>query len=72
MAVRLLSSSAVLPYIENRLGNLRRFGIEQGAPGPELLRSWGFGKDELDDMGETLSKMVMALDPHSQLSSDSD
>ncbi|KAH7566528.1 hypothetical protein ACOSP7_023060 [Xanthoceras sorbifolium] len=72
MAVKLRSSSVVLPYIENRLGNLRRFGIERGAPGAELLRSWGFGKDELDDLGETLSKMVMALDPHSQLSSDSD
>ncbi|TXG65609.1 hypothetical protein EZV62_006884 [Acer yangbiense] len=56
MAVRLRSSSTVLPYIENRLGNLRRFGIERGAPGAELLRSWGFGKDELDDMEETLSK----------------
>ncbi|KAK0601915.1 hypothetical protein LWI29_028733 [Acer saccharum] len=72
MAVRLHSSSAVLPYIENRLGNLRIFGIERGAPGAELLRSWGFGKDDLDDMEETLSKMVMALAPHSQLSSDSD
>ncbi|KAK0605095.1 hypothetical protein LWI29_022668 [Acer saccharum] len=72
MAVRLRSSSAVLPYIENRLGNLRRFGIERGAPGAELLRNWGFGKDDVDDMGETLSKMVMTLDPHSQMSSDSD
>uniref|UniRef100_A0A5B7B082 Uncharacterized protein n=1 Tax=Davidia involucrata TaxID=16924 RepID=A0A5B7B082_DAVIN len=72
MAARLRSSSAVLPFLENRLGNLRRFGLERGALGTELLRSWGFGRDELEDTGETLSKMVTTLDPHSQVSSDSD
>ncbi|XP_057968962.1 uncharacterized protein LOC131158246 isoform X2 [Malania oleifera] len=70
MAARLRSSSAILPFLENRLGSLRRFGIERGAPGTELLGSWGFGRDELEDMGETLFKMVNALDPHSQVSSD--
>ncbi|XP_010263736.1 PREDICTED: protein misato homolog 1 isoform X2 [Nelumbo nucifera] len=71
MAARLRSSNAILPYIETRLGNLRRFGIEKGAPGSEVLRSWGFEKDELQDMGEELSRMVMALDPREE-SSDSD
>ncbi|KAF8406352.1 hypothetical protein HHK36_008439 [Tetracentron sinense] len=72
MAARLRSSSAILPFIQNRLGNLRRFGTERGAFGIELVRSWGFGKHELEDMGEGLSKMVMALDPKSHISSDSD
>ncbi|KAJ4828377.1 hypothetical protein Tsubulata_017831 [Turnera subulata] len=72
MAARLRSSNAVLPFLENRLGNLRRFALRQGAPGTELVRSWGFGKDELEDMEETLSKMVSTLDDRAQISSDSD
>ncbi|KAA8535780.1 hypothetical protein F0562_030786 [Nyssa sinensis] len=72
MAARLRSSTTVLPFLQNRLGNLRRFGLERGALGTEILRSWGFGKDELEDTGETLSNMVRTLDPHPQVSSDSD
>ncbi|KAJ4821873.1 hypothetical protein Tsubulata_026841 [Turnera subulata] len=72
MAARLRSSNAVLPFLENRLGNLRRFGLRQGAPGTEIVRSWGFGKDELEAMEETLSKMVSTLDDRAQISSDSD
>ncbi|KAK6923006.1 DML1/Misato, tubulin domain [Dillenia turbinata] len=72
VAARLRSSTAVLPFLEKRLENLRRFGIQQGAPGVELLKSWGFGKDEVEDMGETLSNMVKTLDPHPYESSDSD
>lgn len=71
MAARLRSSSAVLPFLETRLQNLRRFGIERGALGSQLLQSWGFGREELEEMEEMLSKMVAALCPH-QLSSDSD
>lgn len=72
MAARLRSTSAVMPFLKNRLENLRRFGIQRGAPGAELLRTWGFGKDDLEDMGENLSKMIMTLDPCSHASSDSD
>ncbi|XP_022775213.1 protein misato homolog 1 isoform X1 [Durio zibethinus] len=72
MAARLRSSCAILPFLENRLGNLRKFGIERGSPGTELLRTWGFGKDEVEDIGETLSKMVKTVKPHSEISSDSD
>ncbi|POO02742.1 Tubulin/FtsZ, GTPase domain containing protein [Trema orientale] len=72
MAARLRSSSAVLPYLENRLGKLRRYGVERGAPGAQLLRSWGFGQDEVEDMGEMLSKKMAALKPDSLVSSDSD
>ncbi|KDP31886.1 hypothetical protein JCGZ_12347 [Jatropha curcas] len=72
MAARLRSSSAVLPFLENRLLNLRRYGIERGAPGAELLRSWGFAKDELEDIEQNLSKMVTTLDDRYQVSSDSD
>lgn len=72
MASRFRSSVAVLPYIEKRLGHLRKFGIERGAAGSQLLRSWGFQNDEVEDMGEMLSKMVLKLNPYSQVSSDSD
>ncbi|KAK2999848.1 hypothetical protein RJ639_024539 [Escallonia herrerae] len=72
MAARLRSSSAILPFLENRLANLRKYGLERGALGSGLVRSWGFEKDELDDMGEVLSKMIVTLDPRSQASSDSD
>ncbi|XP_024030194.1 protein misato homolog 1 [Morus notabilis] len=72
LAARLRSSSAVLPFLENRLGKLHRYGIERGAPGAQLLRSWGFGQDELEDMGEMMSKMVVQLKPDSGMSSDSD
>ncbi|XP_057449490.1 uncharacterized protein LOC130740806 isoform X2 [Lotus japonicus] len=71
MAARLRSSSAVLPLLESKLRNLNRFGTARGASGAELLRSWGFGKEELEEMGEMLSKMVAALSPP-QFSSDSD
>ncbi|XP_031743901.1 protein misato homolog 1 isoform X2 [Cucumis sativus] len=71
MAARLRSSNAVLPFIERRLTNLLRHGV-QGSSATPLLRSWGFGREELEDMGESLSKMVLALNPHSLSSSDSD
>ncbi|KAL8028965.1 hypothetical protein ABFX02_14G197000 [Erythranthe guttata] len=73
MAARLRSSIAVLPFVENRLGNLRKFGIARGALGSEILTSWGFGKDDAQDLAETLSNMVLTLKPYSQgSSSDSD
>lgn len=72
MAARLRSSSAILPFLDKRLSNLRRFAIDRGGPGIGLLQNWGFGKEEVDDMGESLSKLVLALDPYSQDSSDSD
>lgn len=72
MAARLRSSKAVMPFIEKRLGNLRKYGMARGVPGAELLRSWGFGKDEIEDMGEFLSRMLMVFDPRSETSSDSD
>ncbi|KAH1157791.1 hypothetical protein GYH30_030158 [Glycine max] len=71
MAARLRSSSIVLPFLESKLRNLHQFGIQRRAAGAELLRTWGFGQEELVEMEEVLSKMVAALhSPH--LSSDSD
>ncbi|XP_027114786.1 uncharacterized protein [Coffea arabica] len=72
MAARLRSSSAILPFLESRLHNLQRFGIQRGALGAGLLRSWGFGKEELVDAGEALSNMVRTLSPYSEESSESD
>ena len=61
-----------MPLIERKLERLRKYGMQRGAPGVGLLQSWGFGKDEIEDMGEVLAKMVMQLDPYSQMSSESD
>lgn len=72
MAARLRSTTAVLPFLENRLANIRKFGIERGSIGADLLRSWGFGKEEIEEVGENLSKMVLTLDPQQAYSSDSD
>ncbi|XVF61122.1 hypothetical protein PTKIN_Ptkin08bG0103600 [Pterospermum kingtungense] len=72
MATRLRCSCSILPFLGKRLGNLGKFGIERGSPGTELLRSWGFEKDEVEDMGETLAKMVRTVNPASEPSSDSD
>lgn len=72
MAARLRSSNAILPFLERRLTNLHRHGTVQGSSVAPLLRSWGFGKEELEDMEESFSKMVLALNPHAQSSSDSD
>ncbi|XP_068655445.1 uncharacterized protein [Aristolochia californica] len=72
VAARLRSSNAILPFVEKRLVHLQRFGIDRGAPGSHLLRSWGFQNDEVEDMREVLSKMVMSLKPHSETSSGSE
>lgn len=61
-----------MPFLETRLRNFRRFGVERGALGKELLRTWGFEKDDLEDLEDVLHKMVNALVPESQLSSDSE
>ncbi|MQL78186.1 hypothetical protein Taro_010615 [Colocasia esculenta] len=72
MAARLRSSSAILPFIQTRSDNLGRYGIERGAAGTQLLRDWGFAKDEVEDMGESLSRMLTSLNPHVETLSDSD
>ncbi|CAM8912313.1 unnamed protein product [Rhodiola kirilowii] len=72
MAARLRSTSAILPFLESRLSNLKRFGLGHGALGSELVRSWGYGREELEEMGETLTKLIGTLDPHSQASSDAE
>ncbi|KAK9067102.1 hypothetical protein SSX86_014427 [Deinandra increscens subsp. villosa] len=70
MAARLRSTTAVLPFLENRLGYIRKFGIERGSIGASVLTSWGFGREEVEEIGENLSKMVLTLDPQQGYSSD--
>ncbi|WCJ31074.1 hypothetical protein M5689_012589 [Euphorbia peplus] len=72
IAARLRSSSAILPFLEKRLLNLRKYGMDRGAPGAELLRSWGFARDEVEEIEENLHKMVSTLDDRYQDSTDSD
>lgn len=72
MAARLRSSNAILPFLENRLQNLHKMGTARGAMGSELLRSWGFGRDDVEEVGEMLSNMVAKVSDISQASSDSD
>ncbi|CAL9228245.1 unnamed protein product [Arabidopsis halleri] len=72
VATRWRSSSAVLPYLESRMGNLEKLGIQWGAMGSDVVRAWGFGREELQEMRENLSKMVSELNPQFFESSDSD
>lgn len=64
VAIRWRSSSAILPLLETRLGNLEKLGIQRGALGSYVVEKWGFGSEELQEMRETLSNMVSELSPH--------
>ncbi|CAH8304185.1 unnamed protein product [Eruca vesicaria subsp. sativa] len=64
VATRWRSSSAVLPFLESRMGNLEKLGIQWGALGSDVVRSWGFGREELQEMRENMLKMVSELSPH--------
>ncbi|XP_031495031.1 uncharacterized protein LOC116260726 [Nymphaea colorata] len=72
MAARLRSSNAILPFIEKRLLDFRRYGMARGSLGSQLLQSWGFQRDELEDMAESQANMVQLLGGGSEGSSDSD
>jgi hypothetical protein len=72
MAARLRSSNAALPFIERRSLSLQKLGVARGALGTQILRDWGFGKEEIEDLAEHLARMVRALSPDDGLTSDSD
>lgn len=73
MATRLRSSKAILPFLEKRLQDLRSLGIARGSPGGQLLEVWGLEKADVQDLGESLSEMVLSFDPTAMdSSSDSD
>ncbi|CAH2076339.1 unnamed protein product [Thlaspi arvense] len=73
VATRWRSSSAILPFLESRMGNLEKLGIQWGAMGSDVVREWGFGREELQEMRESMSKMVSELSPYQFLeSSDSE
>ncbi|ESQ53399.1 hypothetical protein EUTSA_v10024834mg [Eutrema salsugineum] len=72
VAARWRSSSAILPFLERRMGNLEKLGIQWGAMGSDVVRTWGFGREELQEMRENMSKMVSELSPQFLESSDSD
>ncbi|KQJ86078.1 protein misato homolog 1 [Brachypodium distachyon] len=72
MAARLRSSNAILPFIERRSLSLQKLGVARGTLGSQALRDWGFGKEEIEDMSEHLSKMVRMFHPEDGLTSDSD
>ncbi|KAH9289531.1 hypothetical protein KI387_033648 [Taxus chinensis] len=73
IATRLRSSKAILPFLENRLQNLQNWGIASGSPGGHLLETWGLQKADVEDLGESLSEMVLSFDDSlMDTSSDSD
>lgn len=73
MATRLRSSKAILPFLEKRLQDLQSLGIARGSPGGQLLEAWGLEKADVQDLGESLSEMVLSFDPTAlDSSSDSD
>lgn len=73
MTTRLRSSKAILPFLEKRLQDLQSLGITRGSPGGQLLEAWGLEKADVQDLGESLSEMVLSFDPTAMdSSSDSD
>ena len=72
MAARLRSSSAILPFVRRRCDDLRRHGLARGATGARHLREWGLAGDEANDLAEALSSMIAELEPHADMSSESD
>ena len=72
MAACLRSSNAIVPFIERRSVSLQKLGMSRGTLGSQVLRDWGFGKEEVEDMGEHLAKMLRPFYPEMDLSSDSD
>ncbi|KAL5206520.1 hypothetical protein ABZP36_034729 [Zizania latifolia] len=72
MVTRLRSSSVILPFIERRSGSLQKHGVARGAIGSQVLRDWGFGREEVEDMGEHLAKLLLPFHPEMDLTSDSD
>lgn len=73
IATRLRSSRAILPFLEKRLQDLQSLGIARGSPGGQLLEAWGLEKADVQDLGESLSEMVLSFDPTAlDGSSDSD
>ncbi|XP_062203659.1 uncharacterized protein LOC133905885 [Phragmites australis] len=72
MAARLRSSNVILPFIERRSASLQRLGAARGALGAQILRDWGFEKEEVEDMREHLVKMLRPFYPEMDLTSDSD
>ncbi|KAJ1266068.1 hypothetical protein BS78_08G122700 [Paspalum vaginatum] len=72
MAARLRSSNDVVPFIERRSASLQRLGMARGTLGSQILRDWGFGKEEVEDMGEHLAKLLRPFYPEMDLTSDSD
>jgi hypothetical protein len=72
MVARLRSSNVILPFIERRSASLQKLGVARGALGSQVLQDWGFGKEEVEDMGEHLMKMLRPFYPEMDLSSDSD
>ncbi|CAN6348265.1 unnamed protein product [Urochloa humidicola] len=71
MAARLRSSNAIVPFIERRSVSLQRLSA-RGMLGSQILQDWGFAKEEVQDMGEHLSKMLRPFHPEMDLTSDSD
>jgi hypothetical protein len=72
MAARLRSSNAVLPFIERRSLSLQKLGVARGALGTQILRDWGFGKEEIEDLAEQVARMVRALSLNAGLAPNSD
>ncbi|KAJ3674356.1 hypothetical protein LUZ60_004972 [Juncus effusus] len=72
IATRIRSSIAIKPFLDNRKNNIFKYGIVRGAKGLGFLKDWGFGKEEVDEMGENLAKMVRVFDSEFSAGDESD
>ncbi|XP_078430585.1 plasma membrane, autoregulation-binding site, misato segment II, myosin-like, tubulin/FtsZ protein [Wolffia australiana] len=70
MAARLRSTAAILPFLRRRCDDLRRLGFAGSGAG--ILAEWGIARGEAEELAEAMATMTAELDPHPELSSESD
>lgn len=69
ISARLRMSAAILPYIESKLHNLQHFCLSRGSLGGQVLETWGFQKDEIQEFYELSSKTAAAYGRYVETSS---
>lgn len=60
VAARITSSNSLLPYLKERLINIRKWGLSRASLGSGVLEDWGIGKEETQDLAEILSDLTVA------------
>ncbi|KAG6549008.1 hypothetical protein Mapa_009450 [Marchantia paleacea] len=60
VAARVSTSRAVLPYIKRRSMDMQQLALARSTTGPSLMQDWGFAREEVQELSESLSSMLAA------------